>query len=199
MLHKILHISLKDCWGAHKGCLGPECGPQNRSWESLVYMNWIESHSRIDEGVTVGSCSKNRLLFADDLVLLACSQQFSACTLSVFCCMQSSRNENQHHKYRGTTFLYKPKAVYAASERQYTAGHGEVEVPRGVFMSDGRRSARRLIRGLVKLTQFCVSFIAQWTKRSFQTPQSCQFLYRSLFWSLPLAMVMNLGLWPKEY
>jgi len=86
MLHKMLHITLKDCWGSHKGCLGPECGPQNRSWESLVYMNWIESHSRIDEGVTVGSCRKNRLLFADDLVLLACSQQFSACTLSVFCC-----------------------------------------------------------------------------------------------------------------
>jgi len=35
----------------------------------------------------------------------------------------------------------------------------------GVFTSDGRRSARKLIRGLVKLTQFCVSFIAQWTKR----------------------------------
>ena len=96
LLHKILHVSLKDCWGPHKGCLGPECGPQNRSWEPLVYMNWIDSHSRIDEGVTVGSCMNNRLLFADDLVLLASSQQFSACTLSVFCCVQSSRNENQH-------------------------------------------------------------------------------------------------------
>jgi len=27
--------------------------------------------------------------------------------------------------------LYKPKAVYAASERQYTAAGGEVQVPRG--------------------------------------------------------------------
>jgi len=26
--------------------------------------------------------------------------------------------------------LYKPKAVYAASERQYTAAGGEVQVPR---------------------------------------------------------------------
>ena len=35
----------------------------------------IDSHSRVDEGVTVGSCRINRLLFADDLVLLASSRQ----------------------------------------------------------------------------------------------------------------------------
>jgi len=61
--------------------------------------------------------------------------------------------------------LYTPKAVYAASERQYTRAGGEVQVPRGGFTSDGRRSGRRLIHGLVKLTQFCVSFIALLTKR----------------------------------
>ena len=33
-----------------------------------------------------------------------------------------------------------------------------------VFMCDGRRSIRRLIHGLVKLTQFCVSFIALWAQ-----------------------------------
>jgi len=27
--------------------------------------------------------------------------------------------------------VYKPKAVYAASERQYTAAGGDVQVPRG--------------------------------------------------------------------
>jgi len=47
-----------------------------------------------------------------------------------------------------------------------------------VFTSDGRRSARRLIHGLVRLTQFCASFI----------------LVRFLFRSLPVARVMNLGL-----
>jgi len=40
-------------------------------------MNWIESHSRINESVTVGSCRANRLLFVDDLLLLASSQQVS--------------------------------------------------------------------------------------------------------------------------
>jgi len=34
-----------------------------------------------------------------------------------------------------------------------------------VFPSDGRRSTRRLIHGLVKLTQFCVSFITLRSKR----------------------------------
>ena len=87
--------------------------------------------------------------------------------------------------------LYKPKAVYGASERQYTAAGGDVQVPRGGFTCDGRRSPMRLIHGLVKLTQFCVSFIALWSQNgSFQALQICQFSNRSLFRSLP--MVMNL-------
>jgi len=88
--------------------------------------------------------------------------------------------------------LCKPKAVYAASEQQYTAAGGGVQVPRVVFTCDGKRSARRLIHGLVKLTQFCVNFIALWPQNgSLQTPQRYQFSNRSLFRSL--LMVMNLG------
>jgi len=34
--------------------------------------------------------------------------------------------------------LYKPKAVYAASEWHYTAAGGEIQVHRVVFASDGR-------------------------------------------------------------
>jgi len=34
-------------------------------------MNWIDSHRRIDEGVTVGKCMMNCLFFADKLVLHA--------------------------------------------------------------------------------------------------------------------------------
>ena len=37
--------------------------------------NWINSHSRVDVTVKVGSCRINCLLFADNLVLLASSQQ----------------------------------------------------------------------------------------------------------------------------
>jgi len=36
-------------------------------------MNWIDSHNRVDEGITVGSYRINRLFFADDLVLLGSS------------------------------------------------------------------------------------------------------------------------------
>jgi len=38
-------------------------------------MNWIDSHSRVDEGVTVGSCRINHTLYADELVLVVSSQQ----------------------------------------------------------------------------------------------------------------------------
>jgi len=31
-------------------------------WRALVYMNLIDSHRRVDEGVTVGNCRMNRLL-----------------------------------------------------------------------------------------------------------------------------------------
>jgi len=38
-------------------------------------MNWIDSRCWVEEGLTAGSCRIKRLLFADDLVLLAPSQQ----------------------------------------------------------------------------------------------------------------------------
>ena len=41
----------------------------------LVYINWVDSCSRVDEDVTAGSYRINRLLVADDLVMLASSQQ----------------------------------------------------------------------------------------------------------------------------
>ena len=40
----------------------------------IIYMNWIDKRSQTDEGVTIGSCKISRLLFADDLVLLAATQ-----------------------------------------------------------------------------------------------------------------------------
>jgi len=38
-------------------------------------MNRVDSHSRVNEVVTVGSCRINPLPIAEDLVLLAFSQQ----------------------------------------------------------------------------------------------------------------------------
>jgi len=47
-------------------------------------MNLVGSHCRVDEGVTVGSCRINRLLFAADLVLLTSSEQGLQQTLNRF-------------------------------------------------------------------------------------------------------------------
>ena len=67
---------------------------------------------------------------------------------------------------------YKPNAVHAASERQYTAGVGEVQVLGMVtYLPVPEGGARRLMHGLVRLTQFCVSLIALWSQKgSFQIP-----------------------------
>ena len=37
-------------------------------------MNWVDKLGRTDEGVTIGRCKFSRLLFANDLVLLASSE-----------------------------------------------------------------------------------------------------------------------------
>jgi len=51
-------------------------GPDLHELGPPIYTNYIDSHSRVvDEGVTVGRCRMNCLLFADDLVLLASSEQ----------------------------------------------------------------------------------------------------------------------------
>jgi len=60
--------------------------------------------------------------------------------------------------------LYKPKAVYASVSSNTLQQVEKFKYLAVVFTRDGRRSARRLIHRLVKLTQFCVSFIALWTK-----------------------------------
>jgi len=57
---------------------------------------------------------------------------------------------------------------------------------------------KELIHGLVKQTQFCVSYVALWWQNwSFQRLQSLQFSNRSLFRSSPV--VMNLRWRLKEY
>ena len=41
----------------------------------IFYMNWIDNNSRVNESVIVESCRINRLLFANDLLLLVSSEQ----------------------------------------------------------------------------------------------------------------------------
>jgi len=50
----------------------------------VARMNWLESHNRVGESVIVKSCTINRLLFADDLLLLATSERGLQHTLGRF-------------------------------------------------------------------------------------------------------------------
>jgi len=62
----------------------------------------------------------------------------------------------------------------------------------GWYLRVTEGGARRLMQGLVKLMQSCVSFTALWSHNgSFRIPQGSQLLNRSFF--LSLSMVMNLG------
>jgi len=76
----------------------------------------------------------------------------------------------------------------SASERNYTAAGGDIQVPYG-GIDEWRKSEQRLIHGLVKQMQFCANFIDPWLRNgSFQRPRCFQFLNRSLFRSSPVVM-----------
>ena len=124
-------------------------------------MIWVDSHSRVDEGVTVGRI--NHLLFTDDLALLTSSQQRLQHALHRFSAACDRAGVKISTKKRSIMSLQKTKAVYAASERQYTAAGGEDQVPKGVFTSDGRRNEEIDTR-IGKANVFCVRFIALWSQ-----------------------------------
>jgi len=47
MLHKVLKVSLQDCWKPHKGCLGATCGFQNCGWEALLWSRVSNSNCSV--------------------------------------------------------------------------------------------------------------------------------------------------------
>jgi len=62
-------------WPSGHGCGAPQGCVFSPPPLFIIYMNWIDSHSRVDKGVTVGSCRIDCLLFVDNLVLFASSKQ----------------------------------------------------------------------------------------------------------------------------
>jgi len=83
-------------------CVGPRQGFVMPPLLFIVlYMNWADSNSRVNDGVTVGSSGVNNVLIVDDLLLLACcilKPGSLTCTWSVFSCVKPSRIEYQRHK-----------------------------------------------------------------------------------------------------
>jgi len=89
--------------------------------------------------------------------------------------------------------LCKPKAVFAASERHYTAAGGEVQVPRGgIYCTNDGRWSKEIDSRTGKTNGVLHELYALWSQnRSFQTPQSCQFFNLSLFRSLSMAISLG--------
>ena len=170
-------------------------------WRALGYMNWIASHRRVDEGVTVGNWRIDHLRFADYLVLQAWvfSTVSSARIWSIFWCVIKQERISAL-KFWGIVSLKTPKAVYSARDQKYTAAGGDVKYLAVVFTSDGSRNKgidTRISKANAVLP-LCVSFIAPWRQNwCFQSPQSFQLFNRSLFRSSPV--VMNLRWRLKEY
>jgi len=141
-----------------------------------VYMNWTDTHSRVDEGVGVGSCRINRLLFADNLVLLASSQQSLQHALDRFsaaCHRAGMKISTKNTELCRSTNPRQCMLQVSGTTLQQVEKFMDLGVV--AYLTEG--GARRLIHGLVKLTQFCLSFIALWSQNgSFQAPQSCLIL-----------------------
>ena len=108
---------------------------QGRGLSPLLYIvsvNWVDSHRRVAEDVTGGSCWINSSHFADDLVLLVSSQQGLRHALAQFfsaCCQAAMKLAVTKPRY-----YVAPEtqgSVYAARERQYTTSGGNVQAPWG--------------------------------------------------------------------
>jgi len=92
----------------------------------IVCMDWIDSHSRDNAGVIVVCWNINRFPVSDYLVLLTVSKQGLQHALDRFAAAWNRAGMKIGAKKWAAMSLKQPKAVYAASERQYTAEGGEV-------------------------------------------------------------------------
>jgi len=122
-------------------------------------------------GCYICELQEQPLTFANDLVLLASSQFSAACDQAR---MKISPKIPRYYS------PCKPKAVYAASERN-TLQQVEKFKYIVVAFTSAEGGAMRLMDGLLKKTQFFMNFSALWSQNESPAPQSRQFLNRSLF------------------
>ena len=156
-------------------------------------MSWIDSHRRVDKGVTVSNCRMECLLFADELVAYCMRGSWSWTgsklafdRISAACDQEGTKISST--KIEVLCLLRRPRQC-SASERKYTTAGGDVQVLWG-GIHEWRKSEQRAWYtddGYVKQRQFCVSFIAPWRRNgSFRRTQSFQVLNRSLFRFSPM-------------
>ena len=159
-------------------------------------MNWIDSHSRVDEGVTVGSCRINRLLFVDNFMLLESSQRRLQHPLDRFSAVYDRCGMKISAKQTEVSLRILRHSTYPRQSMLQVSGNILQQVEKfkylGVVFASGGGRNKGLIKGMVKQTHFCVSFIALWSQNgSFQTLRSCQFSNQSLFRSSPVVWILD--------
>ena len=146
-------------------------------------MNWIDSHRRVDKGVTVCNCRMDCLLFAEESVLHAWI--FAIGSLARMWSV-SEGTKISSEKIGVLCLLRRPRQCFLQVSGNTLQ---QVETFLWWYLRVTEVGTKGLKHGYVKQTQFCVSFIASWWRNgSFQRTQSFQFSNRSLLRSSPMAM-----------
>jgi len=150
----------------------------------------MDSHSRSGESGTVGSCMIKSLLLANDVVLLAYSEQGVQHALYRFPVAydQAGMKINTER----SRFYVSPSRI----PRQSVGKQAGIHCRRwrrsstlGWYSRVKKGRTKRPIHRLVKKTQLSVSFIVSWRpNRSFQKAESCQFFNQSLLRSSPMVI-----------
>ena len=160
---------------------------------SFIYFPW-HAFTFFWDIKTVGSCRINRLLFADDSVLLASSQQdfqHARNLLSAACDQAGMKISTQNEEL---CLSRNPRQCALQMSGNTLQNMRKFKCLEVVFTSD-RRWNKEIDTRICKesaVYQKTQSFIALWWQSgNFQTPQSCKFLNRSLFRSS--RVVMKIG------
>ena len=164
------HIK-QDDWPLN--CCAIACGLSQKIWRVLVDMNWMDSRRRLDKGVTVelqdepfAFCGRTGIACMDLL-----NRVFNTHLIGFL--LRATKQERKSALKR-LKYCVPPKAVFPANTSKAVIPASERKC---LHCRRWRRSStlewysrvtevgtKRLIHGLVKATQFCVSFIAPWLR-----------------------------------
>ena len=138
-------------------------------------MNWIERHNQEDEYVNIGGCRNNGLHFADDLVLLASSEQRLQHALDRFAISVPPIRKKISTKKTEVSCLSRKLSQWTLQMCDIAEQQIEKFKNLGLaFTSDPKWNREIDIPFSIKQTQFCVSFIALWSQNGhFRPPHGC--------------------------
>jgi len=167
--------------------------PKNLMSPGLYELDW--QSQTVDKGVYVGNCRMDCLPLVEELVaycMRRSSQQGFQLELDRFSAACDQEGTKISSEKIEVLCLYKRSRQCFLQVSGNTLLCWRRSSTLGWYSRVTKVGTKGLIHGCVKQTQFCVNFIAPWTRNgSFQRTQSFQFLNRSSFRSSPV--VINLG------